>query len=262
MLNGAYAGFGTVSINTYGETNGNGFKASIVDKNTGSPVNSLQSNTVYTLSMYMPGAVTSYDVGSITASGMTTYFSLSSVQANDFALVVQDNKANLPEYRGDVTELGFAEGTTVYTAVLAPRSNMWADPTASVPSMANQAIVLHKAADEDYASVQFSISREFDSAGTYAFFSWAYKADGSGWDKNKTAGYIQMNGISAGAPAEAYGMVIDLETGLKATKFVPGKAYEMRWYGEDITTFKVGCCEQNGETITIYYANATSGNEA
>ena len=260
-----HGGFGSVSVFGYAEDSsweGNGgFKASIVDKDTGSPVNSLEENTVYTLSIYMPGA-TSYNVGSITASGMTTYFSLSSIRTSDADPISTDLGAQpllLPEYQGDVTALGFEEGTTVFTSVQDSRTGMWNSNGALAVSMATQAITLTKAADEDYASVQFSVSRAFTD--TYAFFTWWYDENGA---NQGGGGYLEADGgyfASGTTMTNANAYAFDLETGLAATSFVPGRAYELRWYGEGATKYQLACCEANSATITIYYANASSGND-
>jgi hypothetical protein len=49
--------------------------------------------------------------------------------------------------------------------------------------------------------------------------------------------------------------------GKQATSFVPGQAYELRWYDANHIAygFEFGCCEQNGEAITVYFANPSSG---
>ncbi len=254
----ANADFGDVNISSYTDSFSQGFKACIMDK-SGNLVKSLQPNTVYTLVMYMPGATT-YNVANIAASGMTTYFSLSSIRMGTVDPLKNNNNQVYPEYQGDVTALGFAEGTTVYTAVQDNRTDMWNPGTTLSLSMSAQSVFVTKAADEDYASIQFSISRAF--TGTSAFFAWCTLADGT--SPANGVGYLSVNGgFSVSATPIEGGTVVafDLETGLKATSFVPGKAYEMRWYGDTAVTFKIGCCEQNGESITIYYANPSSGND-
>ncbi len=165
----------------------------------------------------------------------------------------------LPVYTGDVTALGFAAGTTVYEAVQDNRTDMWKAGTNLGLTMEQQGVMLTKAADEDYASVQISLSRDIES--NHIFFTWWFDADGA----NKGSGGFLMadgsynaSGTTMPNPnAVAYDM-----NGNKVTSFKANTVYEIRWYGEGTTAFKLGCCEQNGEAITVYYANPSSGNDA
>ena len=73
---------------------------------------------------------------------------------------------------------------------------------------------------------------------------------------------MRTNGQADGCPDGMNVVAIDLATGEAATSFEVGKAYELRWYGEGATKFQLACCEANGEAITVYFANPTSGNDA
>ena len=57
-----------------------------------------------------------------------------------------------------------------------------------------------------------------------------------------------------------FGIVVLDASGKVATSFAPNTVYELRFYGVGATTFKVGCCEENGEAITLYFANPSHGN--
>ena len=164
------------------------------------------------------------------------------------------NTEILPVYTGDVTTLGFKEGTLVQYAVQDNRTNMWAAGTNLGLTMEKQGVRLVKALNEEYASIQFSISREF--TGAFAFFTWWYNAESV---NQGGGGYLKTDGTYDGGSLNA--VAFDLETGEIATNFVPDKAYELRWYAKDAIIIKLGCCEQNGESITVYYANPSSGNE-
>ena len=122
--------------------------------------------------------------------------------------------------------------------------------------MEKQTIKLPKTASDDYASIQFSLSREM--TGKYAFFSWWYNKDGI--LQSTTIGYLTTSGegyaITSGYKVVAYDM-----DGNVATSFKAKTVYELRWYGAGDMTFKFGCCEQNGESITLYYANPSSGSD-
>lgn len=174
---------------------------------------------------------------------------------NFVALDQNDNTvgAKLSTYTGDVKALGFAEGTTVYEQLQDNRTSMWAAGTALGLSMEKQGIRLQKAASEDYASVQFSVSRAF--SGTNAFFAWIWMP-GETSNRLTNNQYVRTNGTGS----NEYVKVCDVD-GNAVTSFEVGKAYEMRWYHEGAIAFRVGCCEQNGEHITIYYANPSSGND-
>ena len=76
---------------------------------------SLEANTVYVLKLRMEGAYR-YNVANIAESGMTTYYAANSIAYERNVvphIFTQDKKAGLPVYSGDVTALGFAEGTDV-----------------------------------------------------------------------------------------------------------------------------------------------------
>ena len=73
-----------------------------------------------------------------------------------------------------------------------------------------------------------------------------------------TAGAYQASGTTMPNPNA---VLLDLN-GNVVTSIKANTVYELRWYGEGAVRFKLGCCEQNGEPITVYYANPSSGNDA
>ncbi len=174
------------------------------------------------------------------------------------AYVKDASGAIIPFYEGDVTDLGFEAGTKVQYVVQDNRTNMWNPGTELGLSMEKQGVMITKGADEDYASVLFAVSREF--TGTYAFFTWWF--DGlTAADNQDGGGYIRTDGeyyasgtTLPGAKAVAYDM-----NGNKVTSFAANTVYELRWYGEGAMMFKVACCEQNGQSITTYFAKPSSG---
>ena len=160
----------------------------------------------------------------------------------------------LPLYKGDVTALGFAAGTTVYEQVQDNRSSMWSAGTNLGLTMEQQTILLNKTVDEEYASVQFSLSRTTTS--TFLFTAWWIDSKGA----NKgLVGYLKLDGTMYQMTDGFKIFVYDMQ-GYPVTKFEANTAYELRFYGKDAVTFKVGCCEENGQPITVYYAKPSSGN--
>ncbi len=98
----------------------------------GNLVTSLTKNTVYVLELYIEGTDT-YKVANICNTGMQLYFATESITCSDKSMVVEPepdpglptissgalNAGAVSVYEGDVTALGFAEGTSVYEYVCA-----------------------------------------------------------------------------------------------------------------------------------------------
>ena len=176
-----------------------------------------------------------------------------------------ENGEQVPFYTGDVTALGFAAGTTVYESVQDIRTGAW-NAGVNGLTMEKQGVRVTKLVDQDYVSIQFSISRAFSSTTGSVFTAWWINSSNA---NRGLAGYLKANGTYTAAapngndaPPENFKIVVCDMNGNAVTSFEPGKAYEMRWYGDDVTCLKIACMEANGEPITIYYANPTSGNDA
>jgi len=226
----------------------------------GMKATSFKANTVYELRWYGEGA-TAFGLACCEQNGehITIYYANPSSGNSNPVTPGNTSTSKLGVYMGDVTAVGFAEGTDVYYEVQDNRTSMWSPGTNYGLTMEQQGVMLTKAADEDYASIQFSVSREF--AGNYAFFTWWFDANG----KNQGGGgYLLADGsyIEGGTTmTNPYAIAYDMN-GNAVTSFQANTVYELRWYGEGATMFKLACCEQNGEHITVYYANPSSGNEA
>ena len=121
----------------------------ILDVN-GSPVSSIAKNTVYNLEHYIEKTNT-YKVSNLVGKGMEMYFAPDSITCSDESMEVRPPETSEPEssepetsepevevapivsgettstalsvYEGSVTDLGFAEGTTVYQLVSADTWN-------------------------------------------------------------------------------------------------------------------------------------------
>lgn len=239
----------------------------VYDANGNKVTSLMKNNVVYTLRVYIK--VGDLDEIRISMSGSTIYFA-NVKQGNDGVSepddttpdtnpVVDSNGNPLPLYNGDVTALGFAAGATVYESVQDNRTDNWSAGTELGLTMEQQAIKIKKSLDEDYASVYFSLSRDLTNP-NYAFFAWWYDANGA----NKgAAGFLKADGkfeSRSESPADLKIVAYDMD-GNVATSFVANTVYEMRWYSKQATAFKIGCCEKNGESITVYYADPSSGND-
>ena len=238
----------------------------VYDANGNKATSLMKNNVVYTLRVYIK--VGNLDEIRISMSGSTIYFA-NVKQGNDNGSepsdkpttnpVVDSNGNALPLYKGDVTALGFAAGATVYESVQDNRTDNWSAGTQLGLTMEQQAIKIQKSLDEDYVSVYFSLSRDLTNP-NYAFFAWWYDANGT----NKgSAGFLKANGgfeTRSESPADFKVVAYDMD-GNVATSFVANTVYEMRWYSKSATAFKIGCCEKNGQSITVYYADPSSGND-
>ena len=233
----------------------------------GTAISAIKAGTHYLVNIACAG-LKEIQVGLI-AGDNTAYFANVEYKQGTFGAVTPDEPTdknpvingygqNMDVYSGDVTALGFAEGTIVYQQVQDTRTNMWSAGSTLGLSMEQQTARITKATDEDYASIYFSLSRKL--TGTYAFFAWWFDAENK---NNGGAGYLQLDGGTAPASTAPTGfkvVVYDMD-GNKATSFEANTAYEMRWYGEGATAFNVGCCEQDGNPITVYYTNPAHGND-
>ena len=239
----------------------NGFKFIVLDADGMEARSGFKANTVYTLRIYCDYLVElQLCVYAISGEPMDIYFAnpSSGNGGEPKGPVVYDRyDETLAYYYGDVTDLGFAEGTPVYARVQDNRTAVWTTPNTGDlgKTMEQQCIKITKTAEEDYASIQFSLSR--DLTGSNAFFAWCYPTTSGG--DNCTTVTVSKNGTGSGGDITV--KVFDLE-GNEVTNIEAGKAYEMRFYSETNIRFQIGCMEANGEYITTYFANPSSGNDA
>ena len=117
--------------------------------------------------------------------------------------------------------------------------------------MEQQKILIEKDANEEYASVLFSLSRELECDNL--FFAWGYGA------KTGAVGTLKCDGTMTGC-ADGYKVVALNMDGTVATSFKANTVYELRYYGIGATGFGVACYNADGQAVTTYFANATSGN--
>ena len=131
LLGANYSGNGEIALS--GSTVGK-----ILDKD-GYAVTSISANTVYVLELYVANSDV-YKVANTIKDGMVTYFAPDSITCSDSSIekvqqtpdpepqapIVSGEATStaLSEYAGDVTELGFADGTDVYELV---STSLWND---------------------------------------------------------------------------------------------------------------------------------------
>ena len=229
-----------------------GYAAAIFDTN-GDIATSLEANTVYVLKLRMDGAVR-YSVANIVFAGMTTYFSASSLAYENEEVGVLASKPTystdgghsnetLPAYDGNVTDLGFAEGTEVFVQTI---SDGW-----------NDRAIFNVDSTYDYVDIQFV------GGGVAQIFIWT-----CGMDGNMTVGNYILNSdgtitLQAGGPnndidppvREIY--ILGANGKILPTAWEAGKVYTLRIYIEELTKVQLG----NFSSIeTFYYSTATFGN--
>ena len=220
----------------------------------GNPITSIAKNTVYVLELYMEGTDT-YKVSNIVTTGMEMYFATNSITYSDKSIAVQLPGANDPitaggsnshavkEYKGDVTELGFAEGTTVFEYV-------------GVNSDTDKVAIKVDSANYDYVEVQFVIT-----SGDGYFFMFGRKGDS--WHNGGASYVIDPSWIRIAdgnnTPSDRTIEIFDADGNKVTSLMSTNTLYTLRVFT------KVGELDQiligkNGSTI--YFANVTQGLEA
>ncbi len=223
----------------------------------GNLVTSLSKDTIYVLELYMEGTDT-YNVANIFATGMELYFDADSITYSDDSIVVKpegvldpdgpvtaggSNVEAVKEYDGDVTALGFAEGTTVYKYV-------------GVDSVADKVAIKVDSTNYDYVEVQFII------ASGDGFF-WMHGRKGGNFYKNGVGYVIDPSWIRLGdsnnSPSDRRIEIFDAD-GNKVTSLMENNVlYTLRVFT------KVGELDEiliSQSNETIYLANIKQGLEA
>jgi hypothetical protein len=177
-------------------------------------------------------------------------------------LITDANGVERPLYTGDVTSLGFPAGTEVHELAYPGTTNAW-DGTMSNNS---NKVLLRKAADEDYASIQFVLGSDF--AGSTAFFTWVHYMS-NGTKTYKGGGTIYKNGTTAlhteaiNAGLDLSYLVFETKTGALVTASNPMKAgvvYTLYAYCTNLVDVELSIYDQSGTPIMLYFANIDSGN--
>ena len=216
----------------------------IVDENgynvTGSK---LSANKVNTMQIFAED-IQNIQIGT-SETNITIYVSnivLSDTSIQTKSIVKQGDDQNvLATYDGDETELGFEEGTFVQQYEVGDSIDFWGTRA-----------TIDTDGTKDYTSVQISLSQAF--GGSEALIVWAMK-DGS----PVLVGRIGNEGYSVAA--EGFKVVIEDADGNDVTNSTlsANTVYTLKIYYAGATRIDIGLNQAN---TTIYFANATSGNDA
>ena len=224
----------------------------------GFAVTSLTKDTVYILELYIEGT-NRYKISNLCATGMELYFNADSITCSNESMEVQpeipddqapitqgDASTAVPTYTGDVTALGFAEGTTVYQLVSA---SSWNDRVkiATDPSY-------------KYLDVQFSVAD-----GAWYFLVWVCNANGmldgyylvaelGGGTQHATFGdgFAKHNPSSGASGGNTRIQVLDADGSPVIGARENGKVYTLRvWLAEEsITEVQIG-----QDNVTMYFGD-------
>ena len=216
-----------------------GIAACIYDKN-GNAVSSLQANTVYVLEMRMPGA-TRFNVANIAESGMTTYFSASSIKYG--AEIYQgDSRVKASAYQGDATQYGFAATDDVVELAM---TDSWSD----------RAIVKVDSTVCDYVDIDFVVT-----SGLWYFNAWVVTSSGmldgsyfvaelSGGTQHATygAGFAKHNPDTGASGGNTRMQVLDASGNVVIGGRALGTKYTLRVYicDESLTEIQFGQSNMN-----------------
>lgn len=192
---------------------------------------SIAANTKYTVWVYLGGAETFHGVAIGNPNSTIYYANVRYEYGADYNILRQsDANALLPEYTGDETALGFAEGTFVQTLV--GESDTWVESI-----YANRARITADGT-QDYISVDFVLENAL--SGSNLFYLWA--ASGNGAVSNVGASSVFATSI------------VD-EYGFAASSLVAGKRYTFRVYDPSATYLAIGAYCNN----TIHFGNVAYG---
>ena len=246
LLNGAYTQNGGLNFTTttYGR---------VMDLN-GFPVTSITKNTVYVLELYIENT-NMYKVSNLCLTGMEMYFAYNTITCSDKSFAVQlpgsdslvqaggSNKNAVTIYNGDETDLGFADGSTVYKYV-GETSN-------------DKISVKFGSVDYDYVDIQMV----FDEASTKTWFL-GFVMSGSSYLNGADAYILSGNNIrfnaNANNPLDREIKFFDAEGNVVTTELKTGALYTLRIY---IRPNNVTEIQMRQVGVTAYLANVTLGND-
>ena len=252
-----------------GTSNSNeGFSAEAYDMH-GKKVTNVVAGQVYELRWYDANHISyGFEFGccqqlaDASETPVTVYYANPSTGNSNPVTPGNSNKSLLYSYMGDETALGFAEGTDVYYELQDNRPAGWGTVGDLGLTMEQQTVVITKAAEEEYASIQFALSRELAATGNI-FTAW-YGTEAS--ENLGLCGYWKADGSYTNSISDTISdfkvEVYDMDGNKVTGTLQANTVYEMRWYGTGINRYKIGCLEANSEYLTIYWANPSSSNNA
>ena len=224
----------------------------ILDVN-GYAVSSISKNTVYVLELYIEGTDT-YKLSNLVKTGMEIYFAPDSITCSDESMAVEypsadslitaggSNKNAVIVYKGDETELGFAEGSKVYEY----KGETTNDKISITTDCENY----------DYVDVQLV----FDATSEKTWFL-GFAMSGSAYLNGADAYILAGDGIRFNAnkdnPLDRKIEFFDKDGNLVSTSLKTGELYTLRVYvkANNVTSIVM---RQVG--VKAYFANVTYGN--
>ena len=224
-------GFAKHSPNAGGA--GGNTRIQVLDADGNVVIGGRNNGTVYTLRIWLEEeSVTEVQIGQ---ANVTMYFGNIGCTNNEPERPIKqgDNRTVLEYYTGDVTALGFAEGTTVQQLVGKVASG-WGETIYS-----ERAVIVGNGS-QDYLAVDFILAT--DHSGSTLFHIWPKSGAGS----------LNMDGTNGVTTATV--SIVD-QNGLAVSAIEKGKIYTLRVYDPSATHFAVGVYGLN----TIYFANVTLG---
>ena len=219
-------------------------KVFIVDKE-GIQANSFNANTVYTVYVYLNDYETEVQLNAF--ADVKIYVSNIECANGDVSPIttnMSDNGASavpsFSRYMGDVTALGFAEGTVVWESKSATGTGgTW-----------NDGVYMRTAAGSTCTTVNFSISAPFAAGSQLRIFAW-FGNEANGWISAIING--APSDISASLPRNVE--LLDAE-GNPVSAWEVGKVYTLKIYHEGATSLAICVDETTVDTnFSIYYDN-------
>ncbi|MBQ7373271.1 MAG: DUF4838 domain-containing protein [Clostridia bacterium] len=197
----------------------------------GSGVSSIVANTKYQMWIYLGGDDSFHGVAIGNSSATIYYANVRYVYGTGENIFRQADANNLlAEYTGDVTSVGFEEGTFVQT--LTGTSDIWTEDI-----YANRAR-LTASGTQDYISFDFVVQNEI--SGSNIFYLWAASGNGP----------VAKDGTSSAFTTQ----IVD-ENWFAVTTIEAGKRYTFIIYESGATYYGIGAYCNN----TIYFGNVTYG---
>ena len=211
----------------------------IFDANGTKVTSLMKTNVVYTLRVYVK--VGALDEILISKNGSTIYFANVNQgiagEPNKQGPIKEGSTQNsLPEYKGNVTELGFAEGTFLQYMVTETTDNVWsAEPTSG--KTREQLAARISGQKGKYVTVQFAVSEDIASGSV--FHVWGLSG----------ATHTQNGAVNF--TTKTHGRILDAN-GQEVSSLSKNTVYILELYIEGTDTYKVANICKTG--MELYFA--------
>ena len=147
-----------------------------------------------------------------------------------------DNATPMPTYDGDVTELGFAEGTTVYV-LENTKEGSWTDDTWAARS------IIYTPGTQDYVTIEFVVDKDSASSNFHGpFYLWGVAG-------SPAIGYVKLSTTDIG-------LITDMD-GNAVTSITAGQHYLLHMECAGLSEIQLGSVYG---VSNVYFANVTYNN--